>query len=106
MEVSLVSSKEIEQYLFHRDYIVIDIRSPKEYRARHLKGAVCIPYERLAVQVPLLRHRTLILYCERGGLSMRAANELAVQGYDVKSMVGGIEGYRGRYLEGFEQKKP
>ncbi|MGN0335797.1 MAG: rhodanese-like domain-containing protein [Lachnospiraceae bacterium] len=105
MEVSIVSSKEVEKYLFHKDYVVIDVRSPKEYRAKHLKGAVCIPYERLAAQAPLLKNRTLILYCDRGGLSMKAAKELAEAGYDVKSMVGGIESYQGRYLEGYENRR-
>lgn len=102
MDPTIISSKEVERFLFHKDYIVIDLRKPAEYRKRHLKGAVCIPYERLKNQIPLLKYRTLILYCDRGGLSMQAARELAAMGYSVKSMVGGIEGYQGRYLEGYE----
>ena len=39
------------------------------------------------------KNRTLILYCDRGGLSMKAANELKEQGYDARSVVGGIEAY-------------
>jgi rhodanese-related sulfurtransferase len=35
----------------------------------------------------------LILYCERGGLSLKAANELNELGYQAKSVVGGIEAY-------------
>ena len=40
-----------------------------------------------------------ILYCDRGGLSMQAARELQEQGYRAISVVGGIQAYRGRYLE-------
>ena len=83
----------MDRYAFKNEYVIIDIRSAKEYRERHIKGAVCIPYERLMKQVPLLKNRTLILYCDRGGLSLKAANELIEAGFDAKSVVGGIEAY-------------
>lgn len=101
MGFETISPKEVENYLFRNEYIVIDIREPKEYRRKHLKGAVSIPYERLHDQVALLRHRELILYCERGASSMKAARELSEQGYRVKSMIGGIQAYNGRYLESY-----
>ena len=93
MDNQLVSAKEVDRYAFRNEYVIIDIRSPKEFRERHMKGAVCIPYERLHQQVHLLKNCTLILYCDRGGLSMKAANELKEQGYDARSVVGGIEAY-------------
>ena len=93
MDNQLVSAKEVDRYAFKNEYVLIDIRSPREYRSKHIKGAVCIPYERLHEQAFLLRHRTLILYCERGGLSLKAANELNEMGYHAKSVVGGIEAY-------------
>ena len=93
MDNRLISAKEVDRYAFRNEYVIIDIRSPREFRERHMKGAVCIPYERLYQQVHLLKNRTLILYCDRGGLSLRAANELAEKGYDARSVVGGIEAY-------------
>lgn len=93
MDKQLVSPREVDRYAFQNEYVIIDIRPPREFRERHIKGAVCIPYERLAEQVKFLRNRTLILYCDRGGLSLRAAAELQELGYDAKSVVGGIEGY-------------
>ena len=93
MDHQLVSAKEVDCYAFKNEYVIIDIRSPKDFRERHIKGAVCIPYERLIYQAYLLRHRTLILYCDRGGLSLKAANELNELGYTAKSVVGGIEAY-------------
>jgi rhodanese-related sulfurtransferase len=93
MDKQLVSAKEVDRYAFKNEYVIIDIRSAKEYRERHIKGAVCIPYERLMKQVPLLKNRTLILYCDRGGLSLKVANELIEAGFDAKSVVGGIEAY-------------
>ena len=93
MDNRLISAKEVDCYAFRNEYVIIDIRSPREFRERHMKGAVCIPYERLHQQVPLLKNRTLILYCDRGGLSLKAANELAEKGFDARSVVGGIEAY-------------
>lgn len=93
MDKQLVSPKEVDRYAFKNEYVIIDIRSPREFRERHIKGAVCVPYERLVQQAKLLKNRTLILYCDRGGLSLKAAAELAALGYDAKSVVGGIEGY-------------
>ena len=93
MDKQLVSAKEVDRYAFKNEYVIIDIRSAKEYREKHIKGAVCIPYERLLAQVPLLKNRTLILYCDRGGLSLKAANELIEAGFDARSVVGGIEAY-------------
>lgn len=93
MDNQLVSAKEVDRYAYKNEYVIIDIRSPKEFRERHIKGAVCIPYERLFQQARLLKNRTLILYCDRGGLSLKAAKELQEMGYRVKSVVGGIEAY-------------
>ena len=93
MDNRLVSAKEVDRYAFRNEYVIIDIRSPREFRERHIKGAVCIPYERLHQQVSLLKNRTLILYCDRGGLSLKAANELIESGFEARSVVGGIEAY-------------
>lgn len=93
MESQLVSAKDVGKYAFRDEYVLIDVRTPREFRERHIRGAVCIPYERLKEQAKLLGNRTLILYCDRGGLSMKAAKELNELGYDAKSVVGGIEAY-------------
>ena len=85
MNFGTISPREIDSYLFKPDYILIDIRSPRDFRRRHIKGAVCIPYENL--------------YCERGSTSMKAARELAEAGYRVLTLVGGIQSYKGRNLE-------
>ena len=44
-------------------------------------------------------YKRQILYCERGGISLMAAKHLGNEGYHVKTVVGGILAYRGRYLE-------
>lgn len=101
MEFETISPREIDSFLFQEGYTVIDIRDPREFRRLHLKGAVCIPYKQLEERVRFLKNQTLVLYCERGGTSLMAARVLAAKGYQVKSMIGGIQAYRGRNLESY-----
>ena len=99
MNFGTISPREIDSYLFKPDYILIDIRTPRDFRRQHIKGAVCIHHGYSKMSVSMLRHKTLILYCERGSTSMKAARELAEAGYRVWTLVGGIQSYKGRNLE-------
>lgn len=94
-----ISAREIDRYIYDKSYILIDVRRPSEYRKMHIRGAVCIPHEYLLERMKGLGQSIPILYCDRGGLSMQAARELEEHGYRVISVVGGIQAYRGRYLE-------
>lgn len=46
MDFEMIAPKEVERYLHRLDTFIIDLRSPEEYRDRHLRGALNIPYER------------------------------------------------------------
>ncbi len=101
MDFETISPRDIDAYLFRDGYVVIDLREPRDFRKLHLKGAVCIPYDRLEEGVRLLKNQTLVLYCERGGASLMAARELSQKGYHVKTMIGGIQAYKGRNAESY-----
>ncbi|MBQ7863838.1 MAG: rhodanese-like domain-containing protein [Lachnospiraceae bacterium] len=86
--------------------MIIDLRSHKDYTGSHIPGAVCIPYEELNRRIPELRRwaeqcnrkygrSALILYCDRGNTSMRAARDLYNRGFNVKNVYGGISSYKG-----------
>ena len=47
MEYEMISEKELDRLLEKEQGFVIDLRSPWEYAAYHIPGAVNIPYERL-----------------------------------------------------------
>lgn len=94
-----ISAREIDRYIYDKSYLLVDVRKPSEYRKLHIKGAVCIPYEYLLKRMRGLGNTIPILYCDRGNLSMQAARELEAHGYRAISVVGGIQAYRGRYLE-------
>lgn len=94
-----ISAREIDRYIFNKNYLLVDVRQPADYRKTHIRGAVCIPREYLLERVRGLGKTIPILYCDRGGLSMQVARELQEHGYRAVSVVGGIQAYRGRYLE-------
>ncbi|MDO4454757.1 MAG: rhodanese-like domain-containing protein [Eubacteriales bacterium] len=96
-----ISAKELDGLIHKKNCFIIDLRMPDEYMESHIKGAVNIPYYRLAECRSLPADMELILYCARGSASMMAARELAEKGYHVKTVVGGIHAYRGRYLESY-----
>jgi rhodanese-related sulfurtransferase len=86
--------------------ILIDLRSRREFTKCHIPGAVCIPYEELGLRIPELKRRSMqckqkfgessiIVYCDRGNTSLRAARDLTNWGFDVKNVYGGISSYKG-----------
>lgn len=93
-----ISAKELDWYIEDGGVWLIDLRSEEEYEEKHIKGAVNIPQGELKPGQHLPQHMPLILYCERGGLSMTIARRLAAKGYRVKTVVGGIHAYQGKYL--------
>lgn len=98
MSFDTVSAKEIDRYLFQTAYMVIDIRTREAYEEKHIEGAVWIPYEQLEEKIRGLKGKELILYCDRGGKSLKAARELGEKGYHVKTVIGGILAYRGTHM--------
>lgn len=93
--VKTVSAGELDGYAARDDALLIDLRGRGEYGKSHVRGAVNIPYEELE-ENPEIRFpygKTLVLYCDRGGASMKAARLLASVGYETCSVIGGYEAY-------------
>ena len=87
MDFEMIAANELDRYIRDKNAFIIDLRTP------HIQGAVNIPYESLENCQSLPRNMTLVLYCERGSVSMFAAKELAAKGYRVKTVIGGIHAY-------------
>lgn len=105
MGFETIPAKELDRLVPSDRGVIIDLRSPEEYRQRHIRGAINLPYERWNGKFPYSEQQEIILYCERGSVSMAAARDLAEKGYRVKTVVGGIRAYRGANLEGIDVKK-
>lgn len=96
---AVISIPRLEQMLDQgQDLVMIDLRSPEEYGAGHLAGAVNIPEEELCRdRLMPYAGRLLVFYCTHGGKSMRAARDWGKRGFHAASLGSGIQYYRGKY---------
>jgi rhodanese-related sulfurtransferase len=78
-----------------RNAFLLDVRTPDEFRAARLKGAVLIPInelERRLAEVP--KGRPIVVYCAVGSRSGLVASFLASKGYaEVYNVTDGIVGW-------------
>lgn len=95
--VETISAKMLDYYVGRRDAMIIDLRSREEYMESHIEGARNIPYEEFEEKQELPKGKILVMYCSRGGASLKAAKMLAQKGFQTRSVVGGFEAYRGRH---------
>jgi rhodanese-related sulfurtransferase len=61
---------------------VLDVRTPEEFAAGHVPGAVNIPHEQVAARATdVPKDKDVRIYCRSGRRSALAAEALAAQGY-------------------------
>jgi phage shock protein E len=75
------------------DTLIVDVRSPEEYNAAHVDGAVNWPLDRLAnilAEKGPEQNRDIVLYCASGGRAGVAQTLFQRAGYDRVKNVGGI----------------
>ncbi|MCW5899132.1 MAG: rhodanese-like domain-containing protein [Flavobacteriales bacterium] len=76
---------------------LVDVRTPGEYAAGHLKGAKLMDWNGGQFQkemTKLDKDKPVLLYCGSGRRSDAALQELEKAGYrDVKHLVGGIQAW-------------
>jgi len=76
--------------------VVLDVREPEEYAHGHVPGAMSLPQADLASRLDEVpRDRPVMLVCQRGMRSFRAAQFLVQMGIDqVASVTGGTGAWR------------
>jgi phage shock protein E len=64
--------------------MLVDVRTPEEFQAKHLPQAINIPLAELAVRLPQEvpdKGRVILLHCRSGARSARAEQQLRALGY-------------------------
>ncbi len=85
--------------------VLLDVRTPEEYRSSHVPGAVNIPHDQLAGrlgEVEAAPGAGVVVYCERGGRAARAVTLLRDAGFSlVRRLTGDMAAWRaaGRPVE-------
>jgi len=82
--------------------LVLDVRTPEEYKQGHVPGAVNIPHTEVAARLAELgdkKDRSMVLYCEKGGRAAKAADVLSKQGFtNLKHLTGDMSAWRDKDL--------
>lgn len=79
--------------------LIVDVRTPKEFAAKHISNATLIPFEdidkRYVAEVPDTREKILV-YCSSGERSRLACDFLGRAGYtNLYNVQDGLQGWRG-----------
>lgn len=81
--------------------MLVDVRTPAEYRAGHIPGAINIPHTKIAKKPPTRSKDSLVvLYCRSGNRSGRARANLRSMGYVKVVNFGGIGKWDGPLIDG------
>lgn len=78
--------------------VLIDVRTPEEYAAGHIPGALNLPLDRLSEMVETQlpdKTQSVITYCLSGIRSEKAAEILRTSGFQDVENIGGIRDWTG-----------
>lgn len=105
MNFETIEPKKIISYLGKEWALIIDLRDEEEYKKKHIRTAINISYDKLMEgNTEFFRNKLLVLYCERGNLSLQAARILSERGHHVISVYGGFHAVNGNYALTKEEK--
>lgn len=83
--------------------VVIDVRTPEEFAAGHVEGAMNVPYEQIGGRIAALapgKDTPVVLYCKSGRRAGIALQTLRDMGYSKVENFGGFEDARKRLAGG------
>ena len=78
--------------------VLLDVRSPQEYREGHVPGSQNVPLQQLdkVEEVTENKDTVLYVYCHSGARSKQAVSLLQAMGYTNVHNLGGIAAYSGK----------
>ena len=103
---SQITMEEASQRLsIECGFIILDVRTPEEFAAGHIPGALNIPNETIGTdEIPQLpeKEQRIYVYCRSGNRSKQAAEKLVALGYTDIVEIGGIIDWPGETVPGQE----
>lgn len=87
-----VAAEALEQRLGDAQLVVLDVRSPEEFAAGHVPGAINVPHDQVGSRLAELagaKYKDVVLYCRSGRRAQLAADVLAEAGFERLSLLEG-----------------
>ena len=88
----------VQEYKNTVGAVLLDVRTPQEYREGHIPGSQNVPLQQLdnVGEVTENKDTALYVYCYSGARSRQAASLLRQMGYTNIHNIGGIAAYYGK----------
>ena len=91
-------SQGVQAYQATPGAVLLDVRTPEEYREGHILGSKNVPLQSLDKVTGLVNHQDtpMFAYCYSGARSAQAVSALQRIGYTNVKNIGGIAAYAGK----------
>ena len=88
----------VQEYKNAVGAVLLDVRTPQEYREGHIPGSQNVPLQQLdkVEEVTENKDTVLYVYCRSGARSRQAVSLLQAMGYTNVHNIGGIAAYHGK----------
>ena len=88
----------VQEYKNAAGAVLLDVRSPQEYREGHIPSSQNVPLQQLdkVEEVTENKDTVLYVYCRSGARSRQAVSLLKHMGYTNVHNIGGIAAYSGK----------
>lgn len=80
-----------------KNIILLDVRTPEEYRSVHIPSSKLLPLDQVASKAPKLirsKDAEIFVYCLSGVRAASACKQLAAMGYTNVNNMGGIQTWK------------
>ena len=90
--------KGLKEYAQTESALLLDVRTPQEYREGHIPGSKNVPLQTIDNVTSITENKdtALFVYCYSGARSRQAAAMLRRMGYTNVQNIGGIADYHGK----------
>ena len=91
-------NKGLKEYAETKNTVLLDVRTPQEYREGHIPGSKNVPLQTLDKVTSIAENKDTVLYvyCYSGARSRQATAMLQHMGYTNVQNIGGIAAYHGK----------
>ncbi|WP_251386805.1 rhodanese-like domain-containing protein [Mediterraneibacter agrestimuris] len=88
----------IEEYSIVSGAVLLDVRTPQEYKEGHIPGSKNVPLQTINKAELVVKDKEipLYVYCYSGSRSSQAVSMLKRMGYENVTNIGGISAYTGK----------
>ena len=91
-------NQALEEYRAREGAVLLDVRTPEEYREGHIPGSINVPLQSIdKVDLAVAgKDKTVFVYCRSGARSSQAVAFMKQMGYTEVHNIGGILDYNGK----------